>query len=743
MQRLKRAIKKIATIGIGAAMLGATMTSALAFDLAEYPAPFIVDGVWDDSNAIIVGAAAASSDTLGAVDIAARMQFDAKKAVSTAGGTLTAVGGVTEDIPIGLGIANSTTFALDWELDDADISSFQDTSINFQGADYNVHDELVLQRYSTASPSIESSLTSDEDDYESNVFMEVSSGAIRYYYVFDEGIIPNNATSTDPLKIKFLGKTLKITDVDSDTKFTAYVGNEYFMKVGDSVTIDNKKITLENVGSGGSIVIDVDGTLETIPASTAETVNGIEIVNDETFYEDTKSERTAHLIIGEDAQGTYKDGDAYIGEDENEPDWVWIVSGIHVTSDTSTSITQDTTGISESGPVIGIKNDFTKDDAGDNPAGIGECYDLPNNYASICLDSLTISDEDYLTLTIEYADGEDTSKSKYSGGKTSAKTIKISAPGNERFVIPANIANFVQNGTVNDNDVKTSKIWLQAGDSCEEVYMYYYDADKNPTMQYIGKYNSTSSDNILRLNYKDTKDDNVYLKLTNKTTGEWNITVDVIGDSTDELPNGVDDLDIIFECSSGWVSLGGTVNEEESDELTWKGSTYKQIGNKDEDHRTRYGIIIKDPKSNGASDKVVLEIPGDQVQANVVVKGQATTVTGGAVTYQSTKIDVNPMLDKEITDPTAHNLILVGGPCVNTLTESLSGLTCDAWPYGSGEALIKLVNNGEKVAMIVAGTDAIDTRMACKVLANYEDYNLETTEQIITGTISAPTIKTA
>jgi len=741
MQRLKRAIKRIAAIGVGAAMLGATITSAVALDLAEYPAPFIVDGVWDDSNAIVVGAKAASSDTLGAIDIATRMQFDAKKAVSTGGGTLTAVGGVTEDIPIGLGIANSTTFALDWELDDADISSFQDTSINFQGADYNVHDELVLQRYPTASPSIESSLTSNEDDYESNVFMEVSSGAIRYYYVFDEGIIPNNATSTDPLKIKFLGKTLKITDVDSNgDKFTAYVGNEYFMKVGDSVTIDGKKVTLENVGSGGSIVVDVDGTLETIPASTAETVNGIEIVNDETFYEDTKSERSAHLIIGEDAQGTYKDGDAFIGEDENEPDWVWIISGMHVDSAEATTITQDTTGISESGPVIGIKNDFTKDDAGDNPAGIGECYDLPNNYASICLDSLTVSDEDYLTLTIEYADGEDTSKSKFSGGKTSAKTIKISAPGNERFVIPANIANFVQNGTMNNNDVKTSKIWLQAGDNCEEVYMYYYDADKNPTMQYIGKYNSTSSDNILRLNYKDTKDNNVYLKLTNVTTGEWNITVDVQGDSDDELPSGVDDIDIIFECSSGWVSLGGTVNEEEADELTWKGSTYKQIGNKDEDHRTRYGIIIKDPKSNGASDKVVLEIPADQVQANVVVKGQATQVTGGAVTYVPAKIDANPMLDTEITDPTAHNLILVGGPRVNTLTADFIGTD---WTLESGEALIKLMKNGDKVALIVAGTDAIDTRMACKVLANYEDYNLETTEQIVTGTISAPTIKTA
>ena len=39
------------------------------------------------------------------------------------------------------------------------------------------------------------------------------------------------------------------------------------------------------------------------------------------------------------------------------------------------------------------------------------------------------------------------------------------------------------------------------------------------------------------------------------------------------------------------------------------------ISAKDEDHRPIYGIIIKDPDSNGADNRVVLEIPADQVQA--------------------------------------------------------------------------------------------------------------------------------
>ncbi|MBT6402672.1 S-layer protein, partial [Candidatus Woesearchaeota archaeon] len=79
MQRLKRAVKRIAAIGTGVAMLGATMTGALAQpDLADYPSPFIVDGKDSGNIAIVVGADARSADTIGALDLAKQLQFDSK-----------------------------------------------------------------------------------------------------------------------------------------------------------------------------------------------------------------------------------------------------------------------------------------------------------------------------------------------------------------------------------------------------------------------------------------------------------------------------------------------------------------------------------------------------------------------------------------------------------------------------------------------------------------------------------------
>src|SRR3989344_5786118 len=519
MQRLKQAIKRVAALGVGVAMLGATVTGAMAqaasLDLANLPQPFVSkEGVYNEDTALVVGSRADVSDTLGVGDVAAKLQYLAKTPVSTAG-VVTVSGGVSEDVPLSLGIANSTSVALDFQLDKSDVNSFFDGSISFQNEDIEAHDELVLLKN---SPSVETSLTSSDDDYESNIFLEASKGAMKYYYVFDDTINVSKSTSADPLEIKFLGKTLKVTSVETtQNKFTATVGTEYFMKVGDVVTVEGKKVTLQNVGSSGAILIDVDGKVDTIAADSSKVVNAIEVKNDNTFYATSKSERSASLIIGKNAQDTFKDGDAYAGQNKNSPDWTWKVGNLGALASTTIS-----SGESDpTGPFLGIQNDYIKDDNTDNPPGVGECYSLPNNYAQVCLDSLTVADTDYLTVTIEYQDSADTAKSKYANAGSSAKTIHIYAPGDERFVIPSSIATnsraFSANGTVNDNDKKTSEVWLQASHSdadnavISEVALFYKDVNANPNIVYVGNINASNNTRtqFLRLNYLKTKDDNL------------------------------------------------------------------------------------------------------------------------------------------------------------------------------------------------------------------------------------------
>ncbi len=765
MQRLKRAIKKMAAIGTGVAMLGATMTGAMAQDLADYPAPFVgASGIFDASTAIVVGDAAAASDTLGAVDIATNLQFMAKTPVQSGAGTVQVSGGVTEDIPIGRGIANDTAYAFDWRMDDADIDSFMDTTVQFQGKDYDIHDEIVLRK---DSPNIVTSVTESEDDYESGVYMHAEKKSMYYMLMVDDTDLNiTKATSTEPFEVKFLGKTLKITEVPDDNvdRFQAYVGTEYFMDVGDVVTVEGKKVTLVNVGTSGAIIIDVDGTIDTVTASATKTINGIEIANDETFYSSTKSERAASLIIGKDAEATYRHEDAFIGEDTNNPNWKWVIGNLGDKGDTILdSMGPDENKINftlASGPYIGIYNNFRATSPDDNPVGIGDCYDLPNNYASICMDSLTVSDEDYITVTIEYVDNADLEESRLSTLTTSSDpAIYIHSDTPNVFKI-AKGTMIDANGTLNGADIKTNEIWINymtEEPASNMTGVFYKDVDHSPQLRFLG---NTSwggavigeAAQIALINYKDTKDANINLTLHGVAGTENNSVVlglNVNGDATSELTNTADDIYINFTISqlaaSDLSALGITKGEPEPAELRVNNNTLA-LGEKDEDQRTRYGIIIKDPKSNGGGDRVVLQIPADQVQANVVVKGQAATVSGGSTSFIPADITIDTKLSSEVAGAeSAHQLILIGGPCANPTVEAVSslGTTCSGWTMGAGEAIIKMASNGSKVALLIAGTDAVDTRMAAKVVANYEDYDLSGSSVAVTGSMSSPVLKVA
>ena len=184
-QFIRKTMKKVAAIGTGVAMVGATLTGAMAVDLSDYPSPFVVDGVYDDTNALVVGDNADAADTLGLVDIASGLQFESKTAVESESTTVSVTGGKTEQIALHMGLSNQTFF--DTTLQDDDVSNLFDGEITFQGTAYDTSEELqILDR---TDPSVETSLTSSDDDYKSDVYLEVRSrDMIKFNYKFDESI---------------------------------------------------------------------------------------------------------------------------------------------------------------------------------------------------------------------------------------------------------------------------------------------------------------------------------------------------------------------------------------------------------------------------------------------------------------------------------------------------------------------------------------------------------------------------
>ena len=158
----------------------------------------------------------------------------------------------------------------------------------------------------------------------------------------------------------------------------------------------------------------------------------------------------------------------------------------------------------------------------------------------------------------------------------------------------------------------------------------------------------------------------------------------------------------------------------------------KPVEEPDEDDNNLWGmsdygvkIHVFDPEGSDDPETLTLEYPLTQRGAHVFITmgDTKTTKTKSGEVCTVADIELNNLLDSEVSDPTDYNLILVGGPCANNLVGKIAGFpSCTAWTAKPGEAIIQLAENGENVAMLVAGTDAADTRAAAKIIANYDDY---------------------
>jgi hypothetical protein len=719
-----RTLKKVAAIGTGVAMLGATLTGALALDLKDYPSPFVKSGVYDSSNAFVAGDKAAAADTLGMVDIAADLQFKSKTAVSAGGGVSSVVGGTKKDIPMDVAL-NDATYGWSTALKDDDVAAFQDTTLDIDMNDvsdtYNVEDLLNL----TSDISVESVLSDNsyvDDDFKDRVFLQVGKNSIQYRYNFKEalkgGNYLNSSSSSNTIDIVFLGKTLKIQGATASS-ITATVGEELFMKVGDSSTVESKTVKLVNVASGtgssAAVVVDVDGVQKTISGTTSTLVNGIKIKIQDTFYTDALAERSATLIIGTDAVKTYSSGDAYIGEDTSDPDWVWVISG----------------GLTSS-PTLGINFDQNWEQD-DEVLFEGDSISLPNDFATVKIAGLTQA------ATQTYSIAGDSDDLGNSTGATGTADGGAQLQGDNMYHLSISSDGSTEDGFKVGSDETDYIAFAHNGSGYVSIHWKDESADGSPYKWYAIANDSAcySHDWSTSLTCPKVQFDDALFVITAKEVGSsmWNLTIPTSGDEIYQEMI----LNIKAGGSSGTpteVTLGSGSTAATGD-FNVNGTDRSGL---EEDVMTRDGIIFKDPKANLDSDTFEFVVPGDvgkEFRATVTVTGKSSVVTTGGATYSPVEITPATMLASEVSSPTSYNLIVVGGPCANKLAETVFGVSCSGWSLKSGEAMVKLAANGNKVAMLVAGTSAADTRMGAKAVVNKAMSGKEVT---VKGTVSSYTV---
>ena len=165
------------------------------------------------------------------------------------------------------------------------------------------------------------------------------------------------------------------------------------------------------------------------------------------------------------------------------------------------------------------------------------------------------------------------------------------------------------------------------------------------------------------------------------------------------------------------------------------GGIYKLLEDRENDDyysgMTDYGTLVTlyDASSTDNPETLTIEYPLSQRGVRVFLTFGETTTTKTAAGESCTVADLTiaNLLDEDVSSPEDYNMIVVGGPCANTIAADLF-MTCDAWSYGPSEAVISMVENGDNVALLVAGTDSTDTRRAAKVLADYTNEELTGSE---------------
>ncbi len=172
------------------------------------------------------------------------------------------------------------------------------------------------------------------------------------------------------------------------------------------------------------------------------------------------------------------------------------------------------------------------------------------------------------------------------------------------------------------------------------------------------------------------------------------------------------------------------------------------------DYVDLYGTYVR--RTTTSQDTLTIYYPDEQVTANLFVLDKDATVTQTAGGTSSTVKSATPVktalgkLDTEVTsaDKNNKNLILVGGPAVNTLVAELATAEktkARQWyvDQGAGTSLLNLVEDAfttGKSALVVAGHSAADTRAATSMMQNYDAQTFSSDEVVLkNGVISTAT----
>jgi len=834
--KVKKVIKRIVALGTGFSMLGATMFGALAADLADFPAPYVKNAVYDAK--IVIGEAAAPSDVIASIDIANRLQFSMTKEATVSGGTSVSMTGDSKKLE-----QSTNKLELNEKMNDptsglsvlsaitsSDLKALADGSIDNDFGTFKYTQVIDVPEAQVVYESDPDNLFTEKDDLPAE-YLKFPTAKFAYTYKisFSPALKSDHNTGSNGYLEDVKGKKLTL------------LGKEYKILKANHQTGNSISLTLmagaqtDILEEGATKTYTISGKDYEVTASTITTSEVQFVINNEltsTLTEGDTYKLTDGTEIGVSDIMENEAGEA-AGGDKTE---FSIGAQKVVIDDTSTGNKAfDATVTIGSEELSYVKGDIiTSSDGGTASGADVKISDIKIQYNAS--QSLYIPKGKGLSEVADKVEGETGNvflngfDITFEGFETPVtEEIRLSPSGTNAYKLSWKNKNGQEyNEEVFANSGSTVQLGAYSGgykplvlnESGAIAKNDYFIVSKN-AYSHIMKFTSfNTANNVTKI--KDTASGGSTYEVTMTATGGGStgnlnldgntfklnasasgdqIFVDMDGsgavDATGVVGEGAVSGGVTTDCPGTPSSSYGLVTQYEAC-LSFEIAT-TQLANvtirltTEKTENTKYNttsVTMKWDSSNsrlditnlsglpwdfGAAGGIQVDdetnyefydgfgtkgywkkpttgqqefkwtYPDSQVTGAVFYKSGVTSssATGGVKTAEIVRIDVGAaVLD---TDPsvlgkeTTQNVIAVGGPAVNRAAAVLLGKTYPSYGAASGipenAAVVKLVENGANVGMVVAGWSAQDTQRASRVVANYDKYaNFKGKEVKVTGT---------
>jgi hypothetical protein len=822
---MRKTVKKIAALVAGTTMVGATIMGAMALDLSNYPAPFVTNGVFNGK--IVVGEKAATSDVVGAIDVAASLQAAATSTTEVnipgTAGTATVVGDAAEfktgsDIlSIGETLGNvKTTFTA------SDLEALKTGMLDTGQGSTPVKQYL---RFGDVTAYVD---FTENDDDETGDFLYFADGntdyLFEYHLEFTEGadsevdatddnlpdlegevitilgapftIVDSLVDTTDnEITLTMLGGEVADTLRDGETKTYTIDGKDYevtavFISSDDqSAKLSVNGVLSDEMGEGDTDVLESDVTLgvQDILTNQREGIvefylgaNKLRLVDTE--YTDTTYEEDASVKVGTEnvdnadliikaTEGTDELTLNYIKYRVIPPTEIWVPAGkglkeFLVDEEADNVMLVDTWDITYAGlmktGISPIEIEAPSDDV----------YEL--TFTNINGDEYTVP---LVSTEGDWKWGDEDDHFIFTEAITETNVSNITdahgfIPEDSYFLL-SDDDDFDENTVVNVlryDSIRTSTNKVVFRDLAGDTMEVTYDEDTGEGELIVGgasHYFWLDANDELAMDLDASGEANTALALASDVVdiifwgggkidlGIQNFTDGAMNDFTagaDVFLNISTDIDNFDEqpvAGESWKLV--TLEENtDADEVTLSTTDLFEM-EEDDDYEVgmdSYGVYYKLYNPSSGPEELMVEYPLAQRGAQVFVTAgtievhEGTSSASGAITTTV----LNPIavgaaiLDTEAPALGSKNMIVVGGPCVNTVAAALMGnpAVCTEG-FAAGKAVIKLF--ADKNALLVAGYNAQDTQGACYVLADYEDYNLKGDEvEVVVADLNTITV---